>query len=76
MSKMATATQPWRWHIRTAFVLLAVYAIDVIAGKTAVVLGFALPLRLNDVGEFLLVLIAMLSFVTGILIQEAQQGTS
>ena len=76
MSEAVPATQAWRWFIRAATALLVVYAIDVIAGKTAQVMGVALPFKFNDVGEFLVVLLAMMCFVTGILIQEAQQGTS
>ena len=70
----APAAHRWRQFVRAAAVLLCVYAVDVIAGKAAVVLGFKLPFSLGDVGEFLIVLLAMICFVTGILGQETQEA--
>ena len=54
------------WY-RLAFALAASYTLYVIAGKVAQKLGVALPFKLGDVGEFLLVLAAMAAFVNGIL---------
>lgn len=44
---------------------LIAYGLNVLAGLAAARLGWTLP-RLGDVGEFLLVLIGMASFVTGL----------
>jgi hypothetical protein len=50
--------------------LLAIYAIDVLAGKAASLAGVALAWRLGDVGEFLVVLAMTVAFVTGLMLCE------
>jgi len=60
----------WRGLFTVSAVLLCLYALNVIAGKVAGKLGVALPFRLNDVGEFLVVLACMVCFVTGMLVRE------
>lgn len=64
------ATPLGRSARRLAGLLLAAYAVMVLAGKLSVVLKFTLPLKLGDVGEFLLVLAAMAFFVFGLLQDE------
>jgi hypothetical protein len=64
----------WRGLFTASAVLLSLYALNVIAGKVAGKLGVALPFRLNDVGEFLVVLACMVCFVTGMLIREMLQA--
>lgn len=56
-----------RWSYWIAGGALAIYTLDVLLGKVAVIAKFALPFRLGDVGEFLLVLVAMIFFVSGVL---------
>jgi hypothetical protein len=53
-----------------SLVLLAVYAIDVLAGKAASLAGTALAWRLGDVGEFLVVVAMAVAFVTGLMLSE------
>ncbi|MCU0805587.1 MAG: hypothetical protein MUF79_10945 [Burkholderiales bacterium] len=55
-----------------AAIALAVYVADVLLGKAGVVFKFTPPVRLGEVGEFLVVLVAMVFFVTGLL---AEAGT-
>ena len=56
-----------RRNYRIAALALVVYVADVLLGKAGVLFKFAPPLRLGDVGEFLVVLIAMVFFVAGLL---------
>ncbi len=56
-----------RWSYRISGLALALYALDVLVGKAAVVARFVPPFRLGDVGEFLIVLVAMIFFVSGVL---------
>jgi len=56
-----------RRRYRIAALALVVYVADVLLGKAGVLFKFAPPLRLGDVGEFLVVLIAMVFFVAGLL---------
>jgi hypothetical protein len=56
-----------RWNYRLAAVALAVYVADVLFGKAGVVFKFVPPFRLGEIGEFLVVLVAMVFFVTGLL---------
>lgn len=50
-----------------AALLMAAYALTVIAGKAATAAGRTYPFALGDVGEFLVVLASISLFVTGIL---------
>lgn len=50
-----------------AAVALAVYVADVLLGKAGVFFKFVPPFRVGEVGEFLVVLFAMVFFVTGLL---------
>jgi hypothetical protein len=56
-----------RLNYRLAGLALAVYVADVLLGKAGVVFKFVPPFRLGEVGEFLVVLVAMVFFVTGLL---------
>jgi hypothetical protein len=58
-----------------SLILFFVYAIDVLAGKAASLAGTALPWRLGDVGEFLVVLAMAVVFVAGLMLNEDAQGT-
>jgi len=52
---------------------LGVYALYVLAGKAASVWKLALPWEFGDVGEFLVVLGAMVLFVIGLMLREARE---
>ena len=56
-----------RWYLVSAG-LLGVYALDVLVGKLGQKAGFTAPLQLGDVGEFMVVLAGMASFVAGLLL--------
>ncbi|MCX7891671.1 MAG: hypothetical protein N2544_04785 [Burkholderiales bacterium] len=58
-----------RRNYRIAAAALAVYAVDVLVGKAGVVLRFVPPFRLGEVGEFLVVLVAVVFFVAGLLVE-------
>lgn len=51
---------------------LAVYAGNIVAGLLAVKMGWPI-VRLNDVWEFLIVLVSMILFVAGLLAVEGKQ---
>lgn len=61
-----------RFFVASALVL-GIYATHVLIGKVASLWKFALPLELGDVGEFLLVLGAMVFFVVGMMLREARE---
>jgi hypothetical protein len=50
--------------------LLAIYALDVLAGKAASLAGIHLEWRLGDFGEFLVVLAMCVTFVAGLMLSE------
>jgi hypothetical protein len=50
--------------------LLAIYMIDVLAGKAAVLADIHLEWRLGDFGEFLVVLAMSVAFVAGLMLSE------
>jgi hypothetical protein len=50
------------------------YAVDVVVGKIAEKFAIALPFRLGDVGEFLVVLAGVVCFVVGMLMQTQETG--
>jgi heme A synthase len=52
---------------RIAALALVVYVADVLLGKAGVLFKFVPPFRLGEVGEFLVVLFAMVFFVAGLL---------
>lgn len=56
-----------RRNYRLAALALALYVADVLLGKAGIVFKFVPPFRLGEVGEFLVVLAAMVFFVTGLL---------
>lgn len=56
--------------------LLAVYAIDVMAGKAAALTGIRLEWRLGDFGEFLVVLGMSIAFVAGLMLSENASSVS
>ena len=57
-----------------SLLLLAVYTIDVLAGKAAVLTGSRLEWRLGDFGEFLVVLAMSVAFVAGLMLSENTSG--
>jgi hypothetical protein len=69
-----TGTAPAPRAARRAYAvsatLLAIYAVDVLAGKAAALAGIVLPWRLGDVGEFLVVLAMTIAFVVGLMCSE------
>ena len=66
----ASTSNPRRTAFLLATLLLCAYALNVLAGKGNTAFGWSLP-HANDVTEFLLVLAAMVCFVTGLLRTEA-----
>jgi len=56
-----------RRSYRIAALALVVYVADVLLGKAGVLFKFAPPFRLGELGEFLVVLAAMVFFVAGLL---------
>ena len=57
---------------RVAASLLIIYVVDVLVGKAAVLLQFSVPWRLGNIGEFVVVLAAVIFFVAGVLVIEAR----
>jgi len=57
-----------------SLLLLAVYTIDVLAGKAAMLTGSRLEYRLGDFGEFLVVLAMSVAFVAGLMLSESTSG--
>lgn len=57
---------------RVAASLLIIYVVDVLVGKAASLLQFSVPWRLDNVGEFVVVLAAVIFFVAGVLVIEAR----
>jgi hypothetical protein len=66
----AAAPAPARRAYAVSLLLLAVYAIDVLAGKGAGLLGAKAAWRLGDVGEFLVVVAMAVAFVAGLMLSE------
>ncbi len=56
-----------RWYA-VAVSLIGFYCIYVVLGKIGQKSGFAMPLKLGDVGEFLVVLAGMAAFVAGLML--------
>ncbi len=52
---------------------LGAYALYVLAGKAASLWKISMPWMLGDVGEFLVVLTAMVLFVIGLMLREARE---
>ena len=70
----ATAPAP-RWLFGIAGTLIALYVLNV-GLRIAFVKFGAAPWRLNDVGEFLLVLLSMVFFVAALIVDEERQGAA
>jgi hypothetical protein len=66
----APAPRAARLAYALSLLLLAVYAIDVIAGKVTTLAGARLEWRLGDLGEFLVVLAMAVTFVAGLMMSE------
>lgn len=62
------ANRAARWWYRVATALIGFYGLYVVLGKVGQKSGFAMPFRLGDVGEFLVVLAGMAAFVAGLLL--------
>ena len=60
---------------RVAATLLILYVVDVLVGKAAVLLQFSVPWRLGNIGEFVVVLAAVIFFVAGVLVIEARNDS-
>jgi len=55
--------------------LFVVFAADVLLGKARMAMGWSVPLRLGDVGEFLALLSAALFLTVATLLREHRGGT-
>lgn len=65
-----------RWQFRIAGALVALFAVNVASRILFIKYHVALP-RVSDVGEFVLVLVAMAFFVSGVLsIEEATESSA
>ncbi|MCG8511150.1 MAG: hypothetical protein MI741_18175 [Rhodospirillales bacterium] len=65
----------WSSYSFIAFcILFAVFLANVLLGKAGVLFDWNLPFLLNDVGEYLVLLFAALSFTVATLIREHRQG--
>jgi len=62
------ANRATRWWYRVAMVLIGFYCLYVVLSKIGQKSGFEMPVRLGDVGEFLVVLAGMAAFVAGLLL--------
>ena len=62
-----------RGFFAASTLLLGAYAFVVLAGKAGSLLKFEPPFSLGDIGEFLVVLAAMVLFVTGLMLREARE---
>ena len=60
---------------RVAASLLIIYVVDVLVGKAASLLQFSVPWRLGNIGEFVVVLAAVIFFVAGVLVIEARSDS-
>lgn len=61
-----------RWFFVLAAIGLSLYILNIAAGMAAIKLGWKLA-RLNDVWEFLIVLVTMVFFVAGLLALETER---
>ncbi len=73
---VAPTPRPARRAYAASLALLAIYVIDVVAGKAASLAGSVLAWRLGDVGEFLVVLAMTVAFVAGLMLSEDAPGAS
>lgn len=64
-----------RLGFTTSLVLLSVYVVHTVWGKLAAVGLVAMPFSLGEVGEFLVVLGAMLAFVVGLYAVESERSS-
>ena len=60
---------------RIAATFLIIYVVDVLVGKAASLLQFSVPWRLGNIGEFVVVLAAVIFFVAGVLVIEARSDS-
>ncbi len=58
--------------LAVSFGLFVVFVADVLLGKARVALGWTVPLRLGDVGEYLTLLFAALCLTVATLLREHQ----
>ncbi len=64
------------WYLSAAGVFFGLFVLDVLLGKAALSFGFEPILKLGDVGEFLMLLAAVICFMIEALRCEAQQAGS
>jgi len=61
------------WFLVAAGALFGLFVLDVLMGKAALTYGFEPILKLGDVGEFLLLLTAVILFMIEVLRREAEE---
>ena len=62
------------WYLFSAAALFVLFALDVLVGKAALYYDFKPMLKLGDVGEFLVLLAAVVLFVVEVLRREMQEN--
>jgi hypothetical protein len=64
------------WYLSAAGVFFGLFVLDVLLGKAALAYGFEPILKLGDVGEFLMLLAAVICFMIEALRCESKQAGS
>lgn len=62
------------WFLVAAGALFGLFVLDVLMGKVALAYGFEPIIKLGDVGEFLLLLTAVILFMIEVLRREAEEA--
>ena len=63
----------WLW---AAGILFIVFVANIVLGKAALSPDFQAPFSLSDVGEFLLLFVAVICFIAGVLCREAERDNT
>ena len=61
------------WYLVAAGALFGLFVLDVLLGKAALLYGYEPILKLGDVGEFLVLLAAVVLFMIEVLRREAEE---